>query len=627
MTRKLGPADPDWPRVWVTYRPFRDVETDVADMKAHGVGLISRDCETVEEARAALAQARRWGLKYHISLPEITERATLVRAAGLPPVEAIMIGGVYRGRAVDRHLFSFQARPQKIIVEPPVYNQRYAYRLRSGPGDEEASGERIAHYFPDMGPPARAEAVVPMQEFDGRQHLRIVPAEVREAPPAAQPERDSLAPDLPPSSETRNRKLYELRFDLTGLAGARLDRVGLAIYWPYRGTDQYWMFGHGNVSAWGASTRAALSKTVRERLEVWRAANGGTFPNDTVIAARFGDECFYITGHLNGPAVSYPLWDFSDAGIEAFLRRAGAVEYPRTWGFPEIYGPDAYAWWLYSLHEGAARLCGLAREELANLAPGVLLFRNTTRLDVFHLSNEHDGSGQELLARNLDLIHLDPYPVEEKGYNQCIARDMSYCAGLARRYGLPLVPWMQAHTYGGPEGLQHVAPEQVDRMAEEQWRQGVDAVIWLGYGRRFTFPGVRPDSWERAGRFHRRLLAAPPPKPKAQLAVLRPYRARALCSLHEQQVRNPADWLLQQLLEVWAVKHGRPYDVFELPPESSEEDKRRLDAELKGYRLVVSTEPYPGAWVIGEGTIGTCIDVSRAGEIQDRFEAELERRV
>jgi hypothetical protein len=28
------------------------------------------------------------------------------------------------------------------------------------------------------------------------------------------------------------------------------------------------------------------------------------------------------------------------------------------------------------------------------------------------------------------------------GFAPVIPRDMSYCAGLARRYGKPLVPWM-----------------------------------------------------------------------------------------------------------------------------------------------------------------------------------------
>jgi hypothetical protein len=264
------------------------------------------------------------------------------------------------------------------------------------------------------------------------------------------------------------------------------------------------------------------------------------------------------------------------------------------------------------------------REEISENAPGLLLFRNQTRMGVFHLSNDHDGSGQELLTKNLDLVHLDPYPVSGRGYNANIPRDMSYCGGLARRYGRLLVPWMQAHTYGGPDGLQDVSPEHVERMAEEQWSQGVDMIMWLGYG--YTFPKVRPDSWERAGVFHKRLAESLPPKPKAQLAVVRPYEVWALSSMWEEQIRNPADWLLQQLLEVWAVKYGKPYDVFEIPPELSEEEQDTLEATLGSYPFIVSTQPREGAWLVGADTEGTLLQRNTADEVRRQFEEELKAR-
>jgi len=112
--------------------------------------------------------------------------------------------------------------------------------------------------------------------------------------------------------------------------------------------------------------------------------------------------------------------DYSEPSIQAFHKHAGNIEYPRTWGFPEIYGEDSYGWWMYSLHEQTAALAGIVREEIAKAAPGLLLFRNTTRGGVFSLSNDHDGSGQELLTRNLDIVHLDPYPVGGGGYSAVI---------------------------------------------------------------------------------------------------------------------------------------------------------------------------------------------------------------
>jgi hypothetical protein len=601
-------------------------EADAADLKAHGVGLITSHARDAAEARAALALARRTGLTFHIDLPEVTENIALVKKAGLAPVEAVLIGGVYRGKAIDRHLFRFTADKHAVVIEPPVYSKGLPYTRGSGGTGAPKNTERVGHYFPGMKTPLRAEVVVPLKPFDGRQHLRVLPAAVAEVPGDTPLEADSAAaPEFAPVPEIANRKLYRLSFDLTGLENAMLDHVGLAVYWSCGDQNTYWMFGHGNVSACAETTRETLRRETRARLAVWSEANGGTFPLDVVLAARYGDECFYITSHLNSPAVNLPLRDYSAPSLSAFAARAGdATAHPRTWGFPEIYGPDAYAWWLYTLHESCARLAGVAREELAKAAPGLLLFRNTTRGGVFSMANDHDGSGQELLARRFDVVHLDPYPVSAGGYGRNIPSDMSYCAGLARRHHRLLIPWMQAHTYGGPGGLTDVSPAQVDRMAEEQWAHGVDAIMWLGYGN--TFPQVRPDSWEQAARFHARLAQGLPPKPKAELAVLRPYRVWALSSLCGDAIRNPADWMLQQFLYVWSVEHGQPYDVFEVPPAQTAAERDRLEKELGAYPRVVATEPRAGAWVIGADTAGQSVSPREASALRQSFETQLRGR-
>ena len=624
LAEPVRPGNPDWPVAWSSYRKVVSPEADASDLKAHGVGLISSNARTAEDAKKALALARRTGLKYAIDFPEVTENEQLVRSAGLEPVRAVLIGGVYRGKAVDRHLFSFTAGKQEIVIEPPVYSKVLPYTRGSGGSGAPKVAERIGHYFPGMSAPLRAEVVVPLKPFDGQQHLRVLPATLTEAPPGTRLEADSAAPELAAAGEIRNRKLYRLSFDLSGLQGAMLDRVGLAVYWACGDQNTYWMFGHGNVSACAESTRETLRREVRKRLAVWSEANGGAFPLDVVLAARYGDECFYVTSHLNSPAVNLPLRDYSEPSLTLFGTRAEGQAYPRTWGFPEVYGPEAYAWWLYTLHESCAQLVGLAREEIAKAAPGLLLFRNTTRAGVFSMANDHDGSGQDLLAQRLDVVHLDPYPVSAGGYGQNIPCDMSYCAGLARRHRRLLIPWMQAHTYGGPGGLTDVSPEQVDRMAAEQWAHGVDAVMWLGYGD--TFPKVRPDSWERAAAFHARLSRGLPPKPKAALAVLRPYRSWALSSLCEDTVRNPADWMLQQFLHVWSVENGQPYDVFEVPPALTPAQRETLETGLRAYAHVVTTEPRQGAWVIGEGTAGTAVPTRQASALRKDFAEQLRRR-
>ncbi len=613
------------PVAWITYHKVAGYEEDFADLKAHGVGLVNMDARDVADARMKLHLARRFGMKYHIGLPDITEHAGLVREAGLVPVDALMIGGVYEGKAIDRHLFTFKAGKNQIIIEPPVYNKGFAYTERGGSTGDAGKGERIAHYYPDMQDPIKAEIVVPLKKFDGKQHLRIVSAQITEAPPGSKPPFDSVSPDMPPSSETAGRKLYQISFDLTGMEAAMLDQVGLAVYWPSHGTNKYWIFGKGNVSAAAESTRQALRKVVQKELAKWTEANDGTFPSDVVVAARYGDECFYITGHSQtegSKAVSYPLWDYSEPNAAAYHQYAGKTDYPRTWGFPEIYGEDAYGWWLYNLHQQTAALVDVVHEEIAKTAPTVKLFRNTTRMGIFDLSNPLDGSGQELLAQQLDIVHLDPYPVADGQYTQVIPRDMSYCSGLARRYNKPLIPWMQAHVYSK---LQNVTPEQVDRMADEQWAQGVDGIMWLGYGD--TYPKVRPDSWERAAVFHHKLDSALPPKPVARLAVLRSYNAMATESIWEDnKIRNPTDWLLQQFLEVWAVNDKQAYDVFELPPTLSPSEKKELEGKLKKYNFIVSTVPWKGAWVIGKELKSGTADEEQAGEWQKYFTKEIKKR-
>lgn len=624
LSVKIRPGHPEWPVAWATYREVRSLDKDIEDLKEHGVGLISCDASSVNEAKNLLSVARRTGMKYHISIPDITDRSDIVRGYDLEPYPAELIGGAFRGMAIDRHVFSFEPEYHEIIVEPPVYNPGFAYTEGSGGTGRPLDTERIAHYLPDIGEPSSCEVVVPLRPFDGEQHLEIIRGRVSSAPPGSTPEVDTVSPDMMDSREAVDRGLYKVSFDLGGLDGAMLDSVGLALHWNYDGTGKYWVFGHGNVSAWAESTREALREMVRRELAVWIEANDGFFPHDVILALRFGDECFYITGHLRSPSVSYPLWDYSELSIDEFRKGAGPIEHPRTWGFPEIYGEYSYSWWLYLLHRSCAGLCGIVREEIEHLAAGLLLFRNQTRMGVFDLSNDHDGSGQELLTQNLDVVHLDPYPVRAAGYGDDIPRDMGYCAGLARRYNRILIPWMQAHTYGGYGGIQHVSPEDVERMGKEQRTHGVDAIIWLGYG--FSFPELRPDSWDRAAIFHGELDNSPPQRPLSRLAVVRTYAKWAVSSLCGDRVRNPADWMLQQMLHVWSVEEGLPYDVFEVPPGMNSRERKALEDSISVYEFAVSNDEWRGAWNVGGGTGLDYMENRNSDEIRRGIRRELHKR-
>ena len=619
-------AAADLPKVWMTYKPGKDEVAELTDMKAHGVDVVQFGCSGVKACRKHLDALKATGLKMSFQVQDVTEYFSTIRLNGLEPVPATMIGGVYRGKAIDRHVFEFAATKHEIVIEPPVYNAGFSGKKGTTGMSGPTNGEPIGHYLPGTVP-VKAEIVVALRKFDGRQHLKIVPATISEAPQGTALEIDSVQdPKYFSLSEYRDRKLYRLAFDLSGLNKALLDRVGIAVYWNMMPPPEgYPGFRDGMVSPAAESTREATRRETLRRIDMWAEANGGEFPKDLLACVRFGDECFVTSCHLGGPAVSYPLWDYSEPALARFRAAAGAgLEPPRTWGHPDIYGADAYALWQWSFHKACAELAGIVRDAVHERFPGVPVFRNTTRNTVFALANDHDGTGQELLARELDLVHLDPYPVHGagwEGYTEAIPTDMSYCGGLARRFGKPLVPWMQAHTYSK---LTDPTPEQIVRMCDEQWKQGIDAVQWLGYG--YTFPKKQPESWEEAAKFHARLHRETSPKPKAELAVLRPYSVWALSNQEDENtLRNPADWMLQQFLLAWSVDLGRAYDVFEVPPRMSAAEKAHLKAELARYRYVVSTRAYPGAKVIGKGTEGTTVDLRTAKAVREGYVAEIRK--
>lgn len=229
--------------------------------------------------------------------------------------------------------------------------------------------------------------------------------------------------------------------------------------------------------------------------------------------------------------------------------------------------------------------------------------------DAWSEQNDHDGSGQELLARELDFIHIDPYPVGRTYNNQAIPFDMGYMSGIARRYGKPLVPWMQAHSYA-PNGLGNITPSDMKRMWKQHSAFAPDAIMWLGFDMKpgksdteMTFPKGSPESWAYAKElFAVSHTALPVQKPVATIAVLRPYSTRAICCAQGagwDSWRNSADRILEAYVRAWSVDNGLFYDVFELSLVETFAEKTALVAELKKYPYVVSTISYPGVRILG----------------------------
>ena len=515
-----------------------------------GVDCVDVPTWRTNDCRRSLEALRKYGIKGFTSSGSDTSMDVReIVSRGLPCERAVCVAGAYRGLAIDRNLFSFTAGPHEIVIEPPVYSKSQPYTRTVKDADGTARTVHSGHYFGAFRPTGKAEIIVPERLYDGAQHLRIIPCEVLPARPGDAPENDTAAGMSGP--EIENRRLVRLKFDLTDCEGLMLDKVGIAVYWESDPDGSSWKNGNGQLSVFSPLTREQARRNGKWRANQWALVNGGAFPTNEIVAMRFGDECFNLTGWLDCPAASFPLWGFSESGRAAFSGRGaappekvesqkskvespvgvatmspssagglttndlrlttakaanGGLVQPRTCGYPEIYGIEAYAKALYSFHKACAELAAAFREGVREVTPDLLVFRNTTRADVWSEANDHDGSGQELLAQEFDFLHIDPYPVHGGGYNDdMIPKDMGYMAGLARRYCKPLIPWMQAHAYA-PSGLGHVTPADMKRMWEQHIPFDPAGMMWLGFAisdnpnrpEQMTFPNGSPESWAYA---------------------------------------------------------------------------------------------------------------------------------
>jgi hypothetical protein len=341
-------------------------------------------------------------------------------------------------------------------------------------------------------------------------------------------------------------------------------------------------------------------------LDRFTRENGGVFPDDVIRAMRYGDECFLRTGFVNSPKCALPLYDYSDSGIAGYRKLNGIDEYPRAWGFPEVFGVNAYRDWLYAFHTSTAELVKAVVTEAHKVSPRLLVFRNTTRFNptpFATLANDHDGCSTQLLAQQFDMVNPDPYPVWRTGDSQCTNADRdpragyisamiplenAYWSGLVRRFGKKLVPWMQAHTFS--YDLQHPSPNDVQRMYQQVVAYNPDGIMWLGYDPGataestpygMTLPDVRPETWKALRSIHVRARHdLGRPKKVPDVAVLRFYAERSLVDLERRHLHDR--FLTEQILTGLTIDLDIPYDVFEY---YKRED---LDCrELRGYRHVI----------------------------------------
>ncbi len=550
------------PGVWMTYYNGRDLKEDFTDMKNHGVDAVEVGIWGIEgnsRAKEVLKAARETGMELIIGLPEVSEEAFNFPEDSVE--RAVMLGGAYNDKAIERFRFAFTPEKHTITIESPVYDSTNCYGT-------------IGRYFMGLTP-VKAEVIVKQADFDGRQHLKIIEAEI--------------AP--------QKEHFWNMSFDLTGIEGD-LENVLLAVYWTAKGTRDYWIFGDA-VSLFSEGFKNQLEKEIRAGVNAWKAANNGIFP-DEIIAARYGDECFHLSGHLNSDACSFPVWDYSENAVKKFKETSNG-EIPRGVGFTDMFGHKAYAQWMYNFHEAAAQSVKFVKQCLQKEGAGHLpVFRNTTRMNIFDVLNDYDGSGQELLAEAFDFIHLDPYPVNSNGYDEnTIPRDMTYMEGFSRRFGKPMVPWLQAHVYGH---LQHPSPEHISKMMEQQKQFPLRSIIWLGYGYEKsgnTFPASNPASWERAKEEHATFKTYKHPENNADFAVIRPYTARSVRGIdHFTADRFLTDYLLETAVFDFNLKYDayEPFDCSEIQPE-----------KLKKYPFVIAE-----LGIISEKTLQPFLEIQKS---------------
>jgi hypothetical protein len=568
VPKDTGPRA-DFPRVWMSSPDVAPPASSFGDLVSHGVQVI----ETTD-----IQSARKHGLQVSLvcAVDGMFMGETIGpeegKQMGLTPENAVAIAGTYNDLSIDSHTFPFAQGKHTVEIGLPWHYAPYDWKTKKYFTDNHTFGGHFSEDIFSTDQAFKAEVVIKQQDYDGEQHLTIIPATIS---------------DRSPSS-------LRLTFDLTNVEGD-LDHTMLAVYWR---TNQ--------LSPAAASTREAVARAIRATLERFSHENGGVFPDDVICAIRYGDECFLRTGFVNSPKCAIPLYDYSDSGVAGYRKLNGNDEYPRVWGFPEFFGVNAYRDWLYAYHTAVAELVKAVVTEAHKISPRLLVFRNPTRFNptpFASLANDHDGCSAQLLAQQFDMINPDPYPVARTGDSQCTTSDRdprpnyiesiiplenAYWSGLVRRFGKKLVPWMQAHTFS--HDLVHPMPNDSHHMYEQTVPHNPDGIMWLGYkpgdtaelpSFGMTLPDARPETWNTLrGINYRAQRDLGRPKKVPSIAVLRFYAERSLVDLERLNLHDR--FLTEQILTGLTMDLSISYDIFEY--------YKREDfdcQELRAYRSVI----------------------------------------
>jgi hypothetical protein len=529
----------DFPRVWISSEDHADA-AHFADLATHGAQVI----ETEDFKRA-----REHGLQIMFMVGRIGPQDVI--RMGMTPEYAVAIGGTYNDLSIESHTFPFTKGQHTIEIFQPWFYAPFDWKRQQYLTNNRTFGDYFGEFSTDRA--FKAEVLVKQRDYDGKQHLAIVPATVTE----------------------RKRHSLFVTFDLSNIDGD-LDHTMLAVYWRA-----------SQLSPAAASTREAMVQSIRAKLDKFTEENGGTFPADVVRALRFGDECFLMTGFAHSPKASLPLYEYSESGLAGFCKLNGGDGYPRVWGFPEVFGVNAYRDWLYAYHKATAELVKAVVTEVHKVSTRILVFRNPTRFNpttFATLPNDHDGCGTQLLAEQFDMINADPYPVSHTGDSQYVNPDRdprpgyiesiiplecAYWSGLIRRYDKKFVCWLQAHTFA--KDLQHISPSDAHHIYDQVARYNPDGIMWLGYKPGdttespflgMTLPDARPETWKAIRSINYRAQRdLGRPKAKPNVAVLRFYAERSLVDLERHNLHDR--FLTERILTGLTMDLDIPYDIFE----------------------------------------------------------------
>ena len=566
---KDSPSDAGCPKVWLS-SPERPLTAEsFEDVASHGVQVI----ETLD-----IQGARKHGLQ--VMLATDVGGMFMGKPIGgrdaaqmsLTPEFAVANAGTYKDLSIDSHTFPFDKGKHTVEIGLPFHFAPYDWKTKTYFTDNHTFDNHFDHRIFSTDHAFKAEVIVKQKDYDGQQHLMIVPAVI----------------------SGRNSLSLNVSFDLTNVDGD-LDHTMLAVYWR---TNQ--------LSPAAASTRETAARTIREVLDRFTRENGGVFPDDVICAMRYGDECFLRTGFVNSPKCALPVYDYSDSGIAGYRKLNRKDEYPRAWGFPDFFGVNAYRDWLYAFHTTAAELVKAVVNEAHKVSPNLMVFRNSTRFNptpFATLANDHDGCSAQLLAQQFDMLNPDPYPVWRTGDSQSTNSDRNpqahyiesmiplenaYWAGLVRRLGKKVVPWMQAHTFS--HDLQHPSPDDVARMYDQVKPFDPDGIMWLGYEPGdtaespdfgMTLPDARPETWKALRDINLRAQRnLGQPKKAPRVAVLRFYAERSLVDLERRHLHDR--FLTEQILTGLTIDLNVAYDIFEY--------YRREDLDLRemsNYQSVI----------------------------------------